>query len=491
MHKTHTFLRRISHSIQLPHLLPSLPFSSPLPSWTLNSINISLPLSVSSSIQAAPLFPILPLSESIPHKTQISITHLLPHSNLSILPAIAMEKPITAFLFSSIFALLLFSPASAQTCLSHTFSNNRLFSSCNDLPYLNCFLHWTLQSSNNTVNLAFRCPGAGTTQWIAWAINPSSQGMVGAQSLVAYVNSSGAAHAYTSSVTGYATQLQQSTLSFAVPSIAAEYTSSSGDLTIFATVQLSTGAATTVNQVWQKGPLSGNSPASHPTSGDNVRTTGTLDLASGTATGGGAVIPRLHRKNAHGIVNAVGWGILMPIGAMTARYMKVFKSADPAWFYLHVACQCSAYILGVAGWGTGMKLGSDSSGVQYNPHRNIGIALFCLGTLQVFALLLRPKKDHKYRLYWNIYHHSVGYSVIILSVINIYKGFDILDPEKKWKRAYTGIIIALGAIAAVLEAFTWFVVLQRKRADSNKAPSRGANGGVNGYSTSRSTGQDV
>jgi hypothetical protein len=73
----------------------------------------------------------------------------------------------------------------------------------------------------------------------------------------------------------------------------------------------------------------------------------------------------------------------MPLGAVIARYLKVFKSADPAWFYLHVTCQTAAYIVGVAGWGTGLKLGSDSVGVTYSTHRALGITLFCLGTLQV------------------------------------------------------------------------------------------------------------
>ena len=201
----------------------------------------------------------------------------------------------------------------------------------------------------------------------------------------------------------------------------------------------------------------------------------------------------------------------MPTGAVIARYLKVFKSADPAWFYLHVTCQTSAYVIGVAGWGTGLKLGSDSVGVTQNPHRNIGIALFCLGTLQVkkknshsdilsntswaisvfgklielglflqvFALLLRPKKDHKFRLYWNIYHHAVGYTVIILSIYNIYEGFDILNLESdKWKRAYTGVIIALGSIAILLEAYTWFFVLKRKTTERKTSH---ATNGVNGY----------
>lgn len=75
--------------------------------------------------------------------------------------------------------------------------------------------------------------------------------------------------------------------------------------------------------------------------------------------------------------------MLFPLGVIIARYMRTFPSADPAWFYLHVGCQVSAYAIGVAGWGTGMKLGAESEGIQYSVHRSIGIALFCLATLQV------------------------------------------------------------------------------------------------------------
>lgn len=89
----------------------------------------------------------------------------------------------------------------------------------------------------------------------------------------------------------------------------------------------------------------------------------------------------------------------------------------------------------------------------------------------MFALLLRPKKDHKYRLYWNIYHHSIGYAVIILSIVNVFEGFDILSPDDKWKKAYIGILIFLGASAAVLEAITWFIVIKRKKTSSEKYPS--------------------
>lgn len=235
---------------------------------------------------------------------------------------------------------------------------------------------------------------------------------------------------------------------------------------------------TTVNQVWQDGPVSNDSPQMHDItiSGPHVRSMATLNLLSGqsgTTGAGGAANSKIKRRNIHGVLNAISWGILMPLGVMIARYVKVFESADPAWFYLHVTCQTSAYIIGVAGWATGLQLGNDSPGIQYTAHRTIGIILFCLATLQVLALLLRPKKDYKYKLYWNIYHHSVGYTVIILSIINIFKGFNILRPEKNWEKAYIGIIVVLAAIAAFLEGYAWIIVAKRKKsASSEKLPHR-------------------
>ncbi|GFY97598.1 auxin-responsive family protein [Actinidia rufa] len=382
-----------------------------------------------------------------------------------------MDKSLKILLLSSLL-LSLFSPSIAQTCGTYQFSSNKQFATCTDLPYLTSFLHWTYHPSNGTVDLAYRHAGVDTSAWVAWALNLDNARMVGSQTLVALHNTTGAAHAYTSDVSSYSTTLAQSSLSFNVPSLSAEYVNNV--MIIYATLVLPSGR-TSFNQVWQNGLVSGGSPQAHSLTGDNLRSTGTVDFATGqtSSTGGGGSLQR--RRNVHGVLNAVSWGTLMPIGAIIARYLKVFKSADPAWFYLHVTCQSSAYIVGVAGWATGLKLGSDSSGIEHTTHRNIGITLFCLGTLQVFALLLRPKKDHKFRLYWNIYHWTVGYVAIILSIVNVFEGLDILSPSKNWKRAYIGVIIFLGSNAVMLEAYTWYIVLKRKKTGSDKYPN-GANG---------------
>ncbi|KAL9241169.1 hypothetical protein vseg_015311 [Gypsophila vaccaria] len=365
---------------------------------------------------------------------------------------------------------------SAQSCKSFSFQNNKLFSTCNDLPVLNSFLYWTYNSTTGTADIAFRATGVNpSSNWVAWALNPTGQGMVGAQALVALQSSSSVSmRAYTSSVPSYLiTTLTQSNLSFEVSGLTA--TSSENEIIIFATIKPPTA---TVNQAWQVGPISGGNPAAHTQGGPNFNSFSTINFLTGQTSSSGSVGgSRQRNKNTHGVLNAISWGTLMPLGAIIARYLRVFKSADPAWFYMHITCQCSAYILGVAGWGMGLKLGSQSVGIVYNPHRNIGIALFCLATLQVFALFLRAHKDTKYRLYWNIYHHATGYTVIILSVINVYKGFDILEPLQKWKTTYTVIIIILGVIALLLEAFTWAVVLKRKKTNN---PEKHANGHSNG-----------
>ncbi|XP_071736713.1 cytochrome b561 and DOMON domain-containing protein At5g35735-like [Rutidosis leptorrhynchoides] len=358
--------------------------------------------------------------------------------------------------------------SSAQNCDTFTFTNNAIYASCVTLPVQNAHLHWNYHANNGTVDVAYRHTGVSTSTWVAWGLNVGGSGMVGTQALVAIPNANGSVQAYTSSINSYTTSLQQSPLSFNVPVISAD--SVNGDVVIFATLVLPSGR-TSFTQVWQNGPVSNGVPGAHNMASENTNAVGTVNFVTGQVGAGGGVGGSVrHRRNTHGVLNAVSWGILMPMGAMIARYLKVFKVAHPAWFYIHVACQITAYGVGVAGWGTGLKLGSDSVGIKYTTHRNLGIALFALGTLQVFALLLRPKPDNKYRKYWNIYHGGVGYTVIVLGIVNVFKGLDILDPEKKWKNAYIGVLIALAAIAGSLESFTWFVVLKRKKEDKQTGP---------------------
>ncbi|KFK32386.1 hypothetical protein AALP_AA6G234700 [Arabis alpina] len=374
---------------------------------------------------------------------------------------------------------LLLSPAVSQSpsCSSQTFSGKNSYPHCLNLPNLKAILHYSYDKANTTLSVVFSAPPSKPGGWIAWAINPKSTGMAGSQALVASKDSkTGVASVTTFNIVSYSS-LIPGKLSFDVWDVKAEE-EAAGDLRIFAKVKVPADLAASgkVNQVWQVGP--GVAPngriQAHDFNAPNLGAVGSLDLTGATTnvpvSGGGEANSRVHKRNIHGILNAVSWGILFPIGAMIARYMRIFESADPAWFYLHVSCQFSAYVIGVAGWATGLKLGSESKGIQFNSHRNIGIALFAMATLQMFAMLLRPRKDHKFRFFWNIYHHGVGYSILILGIINVFKGLSILKPEDTYKTAYIAVIGTLGGITLLLEAVTWVIVLKRKSANSTKPP---------------------
>nr|ADK92875.1 expressed protein 2 [Hypericum perforatum] len=341
----------------------------------------------------------------------------------------------------------------AQTCSPNDLVSrtNQVYTTCNVFPSLNSYFYWSFFPSTNVTNIAFRKSSASASNWVAWAINPTGKKMAGSQAIVAFRHSNGSVLAYTSPVAGYGTKLEEGSLSFGVTDVTAEF--SGGEMVVFATLSL-TGGLLSTNHLWQEGPVTGDVPQAHSFGAANLGAVGTIDFQTGATSVGGGSGSNTKKKNVHGVLNAVSWGVLMPMGAMVARYLKVFQVANPAWFYLHAGTQTMAYGVGVAGWATGISLGKDS-GITRTKHRDIGIALFALGTLQLFALLLRPKPDHKLRFYWNIYHHTIGYTVIVLSIVNVYEGLDILDPEKKWKRIYTGTLIFLGAVALTLLLYTF------------------------------------
>ncbi|XP_074586205.1 cytochrome b561 and DOMON domain-containing protein At4g12980-like [Curcuma longa] len=363
----------------------------------------------------------------------------------------------------ALFLLLLGGFASgASSCSSASLGSNRVYATCSDLPHLSASLHWSYDAASGNLSVAFVAPPAQPDGWVAWAINPTGQGMDGAQALIAFRQPDGSMGAGTYSIKGY--DVKEGPIAFETSDLAAEQ--SGGVMRIFAKLKLPSGT-TTVNQIWQVGPsVSSGAPQPHDVQPANLQSTGKVDLIRGATSQSSAGSSTTKSKNVHGMLNAVSWGILLPAGAIFARYLKTFKSADPAWFYLHVTCQIIGYGVGVGGWATGLNLGSKSKGIQYTTHRNIGISLFSLATLQVFALFLRPNQDHKYRFYWNIYHHLVGYTVISLGIANVFEGLKVLSIDHKWTVAYIIAICILAAIALFLEIVTWIIALKRKSDDS-------------------------
>lgn len=117
--------------------------------------------------------------------------------------------------------------------------------------------------------------------------------MFGSQALVAFVNSSGVAHAFTTQVNLPSPTMQQSNLSFEVPSLSATF--ENNDMTIFAVLRISENLLST-NQVWQEGPVTNDVLGMHPTSGENMQSVASVNFLTGQS-GGSASNSRARRRN--------------------------------------------------------------------------------------------------------------------------------------------------------------------------------------------------
>eukprot|EP00258_Populus_trichocarpa_P030965 XP_024446984.1 cytochrome b561 and DOMON domain-containing protein At5g47530-like [Populus trichocarpa] len=333
--------------------------------------------------------------------------------------------------------------AQQQPCTAYKFSNNKQFSSCSDLPVLSSSLHWNYHPLSSRVEVAFRHIGVTDRRWIAWAINPTSGGMIGSQAIVSFQRTDGSLAVYTSPITSYGTRLEQGNLSFPVSDLSA--TNQNNEMIIYASLELQ-GNISTVNHLWQVGSMSENTPMMHNVapSSPNVKSMGSLDFLSGRIKATRSSSTTL--KNVHGILNTVSWGILMPVGAVIARYLKKVRNlAGPFMVLLHRQLSTA----GLYSWWS------------------VWIWDWNISWHKVFGGLVRPDKDSKYRPFFNWFHFLAGCSTLILSIFNIYKGFDILHAARFWRLTYSGMILTLLLVMLLLEICTRWCLPITKRSMSN------------------------
>ncbi|XP_058198301.1 cytochrome b561 and DOMON domain-containing protein At3g25290-like [Rhododendron vialii] len=193
---------------------------------------------------------------------------------------------LPALLLCFCIATLLISPSHSQTCASQTFTSNKTYANCVELPTLNAVLHWdyanTARLYNSYLSIAFLARPASPSGWIAWGINPDKPQMVGTQALLAYrKNDSGSMVVRPFNIDSKPPTFPSAPISFVVPYVSAEY---DGEVMgIFATLELPKNM-TSVNHVWNVGgQMSDGVPAPHAVEPENLSSVGTLDLANGTA----------------------------------------------------------------------------------------------------------------------------------------------------------------------------------------------------------------
>ena len=134
----------------------------------------------------------------------------------------------------------------------------------------------------------------------------------------------------------------------------------------------------------------------------------------------------------HGILMIVGWGILIPSGAIIAKFMR---HKDPTWFHLHMRCTILGLLLALIGFVLALTQ-FDAFGqigfTAYN-HAVIGVIVMVLGMFQPINAALRPhlpkgnnEDKSNNRVIWEYIHKSSGLCAILLAIIAIGLGTTLL-----------------------------------------------------------------
>ncbi|CAK9140515.1 unnamed protein product [Ilex paraguariensis] len=178
------------------------------------------------------------------------------------------------------------------------------------------------------------------------------------------------------------------------------------------------------------------------------KTTLGFDFSAGKIDSPPAINNDGHLKKTHGLLGLLGWGILLPCGAMVARHLK---HRDPLWYYLHIAIQFVGFMFGLAAVVVGLSL-YESMDANVPEHRGIGIFVLALSILQVLAFFLRPHKDSTFRRYWNWYHSWSGRIALFFGAVNIVLGFQIGEKGSEWKIQYGFLLGTVLLTSIILEA---------------------------------------
>lgn len=176
--------------------------------------------------------------------------------------------------------------ATTGGCGAEKFPAGRSYTNCTALGHLGATLHWTYNTTAATLSVAFVAKPSAPGGWVAWAINPTGDGMAGAQALVAFKQAAAGGGPYvvrTYNVTGYRPLPASSTpIAFKASGLAADE-SAAGKVRLYGTLQLKQGTEV-VNHIWQVGSaVTNGSPAKHAFAKENLDAKGKLALVAGAS----------------------------------------------------------------------------------------------------------------------------------------------------------------------------------------------------------------
>jgi len=186
--------------------------------------------------------------------------------------------------------------------------------------------------------------------------------------------------------------------------------------------------------------------------------------SSGSSYSSSSSIPLLPFQKAiiaHAVLCATGFLILLPAGALLARYLRTFI---PTWFTGHWIAQFAlAGPVIITGVSLGIR-GVQLSGAPHfnDPHKQWGIAIFSLYLFQcaigAFIHWVKPRNARR-RPFQNYLHAVVGLLLIALALFQVRTGFAIEWPTTVGRGAAPGAVNVAWYVWAVLLPLLYFAGL--------------------------------
>ena len=172
----------------------------------------------------------------------------------------------------------------------------------------------------------------------------------------------------------------------------------------------------------------------------------------------------------HGTLMMTSWGVLLPLGVISARFLKYQGGDPPTWFKFHRQLQITGLTLAVIGWVVALsqfdvfRAGGGTSFI----HGVLGMLVMTLGILQPIGAFFRPHAPQPgeprstARRVFEIAHKGGGYTAVTLAVFTILLGVtrpSIPLAQTVFMLLYILILCSLGYLV-------WYLVRDARAVDA-------------------------
>mmetsp|Transcript_7892 Transcript_7892/g.9159 ORF Transcript_7892/g.9159 Transcript_7892/m.9159 type:complete len:254 (+) Transcript_7892:657-1418(+) len=205
-------------------------------------------------------------------------------------------------------------------------------------------------------------------------------------------------------------------------------------------------------------------------------------LESDGTSGGGGRLSFNSKVILHGSLMLAGWGFLLPLGAIVAKFGK--HRADAWWFKLHHTIQPLGLLVAIISWIYALvnftAFGAKGVDTLYYPHAVCGITTMVIGSLQPLNAFVRPhpaaegERKTSIRVAWEIMHKGLGWVCILLALVTIGMGITLLPPDN----TQVNFKISFGSLLGIVVIALVFLVIEGARYEGRKLPEQHKNRNV-------------